>query len=61
MNVSDKLRKRCDAFLVALLGEHNVQGWWNSKNRAFDMRTAQEQWELDPQVVYNYLMGHALR
>jgi len=25
------------------------------------MKTAEEQFDIDPKVVYNYLMGHALR
>jgi hypothetical protein len=44
-----------------MLGKDNIEKWWQSPNRAFDMKTAQEQFDIDPEVVYNYLMGHALR
>jgi hypothetical protein len=47
--------------LTAMLGKDNVEAWWQSRNKAFDMRTAQEQLDIDPEVVYNYLMKQALR
>lgn len=55
------MKARCDALLVAMLGKTAAPGWWDSKNKAFDMLTAQEQWDKDPTVVYTYLMGHAGR
>lgn len=51
-----QLRQRCDWLLTAMLGRDGVEAWWQSPNRAFDMRTAREQFELDPQRVYRYLM-----
>jgi hypothetical protein len=44
-----------------MVGPNLVNKWWQSPNKAFDMKTAQEQFDIDPEVVYNYLMGHALR
>jgi hypothetical protein len=59
--MSEILKQRCDCLLTAMLGKDNVEGWWQSKNKAFDMKTAQEQFDIEPEVVYNYLMGHAFR
>ena len=59
--MTENLKKRCDWILTAMLGKDGVEGWWQSRNKAFDMKTAQEQLDIDPEVVYNYLMGHALR
>jgi hypothetical protein len=44
-----------------MVGPNLVEKWWQSPNKAFDMKTAEEQFDIDPKVVYNYLMGHALR
>ena len=52
-------RHLCDATLRALLGkEELVEKWWSSYNKAFD-RTPEEQWSVDPMVVYQYLMQKA--
>ena len=59
--MTENLKKRCDWLLTAMLGKDNIEKWWQSRNKAFDMKTAQEQFDIDPKVVYNYLMGHALR
>jgi hypothetical protein len=44
-----------------MVGPNLVEQWWQSKNRAFDMKTPKEQFDIDPEIVYTYLMGHALR
>jgi hypothetical protein len=47
--------------LTAMLGKDGVEAWWQSPNKAFDMKTAEEQFDIEPEVVYNYLMKQALR
>jgi hypothetical protein len=59
--MKENLKQRCDLLLEAMVGPNLVELWWQSKNRAFDMKTAQEQFDIEPEIVYNYLMGHALR
>jgi len=59
--MSENLKKKCDLLLQAMVGPNLVNKWWQSRNKAFDMKTAKEQFDIDPEVVYNYLMGHALR
>ena len=59
--MTENLKKKCDLLLQAMVGPNLVNKWWQSPNKAFDMKTAQEQFDIDPEVVYNYLMGHALR
>ena len=61
MEVRQRLKRKCDLLLQAMVGPNLVNKWWQSPNKAFDMKTAQEQFDIDPEVVYNYLMGHALR
>ena len=57
----DVIKTHCDKMLIAMLGFDNVSQWWESPNKAFDMNTPKEQWEKDPQVVYNYLLNHLQR
>ena len=59
--MTENLKNKCDLLLQAMVGPNLVNKWWQSPNKAFDMKTAQEQFDIDPKVVYNYLMGHALR
>ena len=59
--MTENLKNKCDLLLQAMVGPNLVNKWWQSPNKAFDMKTAQEQFDIDPEVVYNYLMGHALR
>jgi hypothetical protein len=59
--MTDNMKQRCDLLLQAMVGPNLVEKWWQSPNKAFGMKTAKEQFDIDPKVVYNYLMGHALR
>jgi len=61
MNNNEQLKKRCDMLLTVMLGKNNVEDWWQSRNKAFDMKTAKEQFDIDPKIVYNYLMSHVLK
>jgi len=59
--MNENLKKKCDILLAAMLGKDNIEGWWRSRNKAFNMMTAQEQFDIDPVIVYNYLMLQASR
>lgn len=57
MALTDKLMKaRSNALITAMVGKEAGKKWWDSPNRAFDMRTPNEQWTIDSEAVYNYLM-----
>jgi hypothetical protein len=53
----DQMKQRCDVLLIAMLGKQYVEAWWSKENLAFNMLTPLKQWELDPVLVYRYLMG----
>lgn len=57
----EKMKARCDALLVAMLGPALAPQWWTRKNAAFDMITPELQWDIDPTVVYEYLIDAASR
>jgi len=44
-----------------MVGDASADWWWNSNNKAFELRTPNQQWVLDWQPVYTYLMGRAGR
>jgi uncharacterized protein (DUF2384 family) len=51
--------KHVDAMLFSLLGSHKlVKDWWNSPNKAFNMRHPIDVWDNDedgPTRIYDYL------
>ena len=47
--------------LEAIVGPNAIEGWWNSPNKAFDMRPAKEMFEEDPKRVYRYLLDQVQR
>lgn len=52
-------KQLCNRLVLALVGnDHLVKQWWNNPNKAFHLRTPNEQWETDAEEVYNYLMHH---
>lgn len=53
------MRRRSEALVIAFVGKDLAPKWWDGKNKAFDLRTPNQQWDLDPTVVYAYLMRHA--
>jgi hypothetical protein len=53
------MRRRSEALVVALVGNDLATKWWNSANAAFEGHTPEETWKKTPDVVYQYLMGHA--
>jgi hypothetical protein len=51
-------RESLDRILFALLGkDYLVRAWWNSPNRAFDMRTPEHEYTVNKKVVVKYLLG----
>lgn len=52
----DIMLKRCEVLLIAMLGEEMAPKWWDSRNKAFDMKTPKEVWKTEPEKVYEYLM-----
>jgi len=53
------MRARCEALLVAMLGNELAKEWWNGANRAFDGDTPEQIYSTDPAAVYAYLMRSA--
>lgn len=53
------MRRRCEVLLIGLLGRELALKWWDSKNLGFNEATPEEQWAVDPESVYNYLMHYA--
>ena len=53
------IKTQCNNLLRALVGENHMDLWWNSRNKAFDLLTPAEIFELDPNKVLNYLLTHA--
>ena len=51
-------KQRSHVLVIALVGKDLADDWWNSPNRAFDMRTPAGMWIDDYMIVYNYLMHH---
>jgi hypothetical protein len=47
--------------LHAMLGPNKIEGWWNSPNKAFDMKPAKEMFEEDAERVYRYLINQVQR
>ena len=50
------IKEKCDRILEAVVGINTMDWWWNSPNRAFDMKPAKEMFEEDPKRVYRYLL-----
>ena len=59
MITEDIAKRQSHALVIALVGEDLADDWWNTRNRAFDMRTPAGMWREDYMRVYDYLMHHA--
>ena len=55
------LKSKCDMILHAVVGPNAIEGWWNSPNKAFDMKPPKEMFEEDPKRVYRYLLDQVQR
>ena len=53
------LRQMCDVLVIALVGKKYSKDWWNSPNKAFDNKTPEVMWTVEPYRVYEYLMHYA--
>ena len=51
------MRKRCESHIVSLVGAEMAPNWWHSQNVVFDLRTPEEQWMIEPKIVYKYICG----
>ena len=54
---NEQLRERCDVLLLSLIGQKFVKLWWTTHNKAFD-QTPEQQFDINPESVYNYLIKH---
>lgn len=52
----DKKLKACNIMLESMIGKDNIDIWWNSPNKAFDMKMPIDVYKETPDVVINYLL-----
>ena len=58
------LKEKCDIMLLSLIGEENIDVWWKSKNKAFQMLTPEEVFNTDDEgkmKVFDYLFSYLQR
>lgn len=53
----EKKKQRCNQILESLVGPSLVDLWWTSPNKAFNLTTPENQWDLDYKKVVNYLLN----
>ena len=51
------MRARCNALVIALVGNNLSDKWWNGSNKAFDGKTPEQMYSNSPSEVYWYLMN----
>lgn len=52
------MKSLINRFLFAMLGSSElVTQWWSSPNRAFDKKTPEEVYAVDPDKVLSYVIG----
>ena len=56
----DVMQSRSEALVISLVGKAMAPKWWESQNKAFNLETPTEHFKKHPEVVYNYLMRHAI-
>ena len=54
-----RMRARCEALVVAMVGKEMSNRWWNGANRAFGGDTPEQIYSVAPSAVYAYLMRSA--
>jgi len=57
INAVKLMRQRCEIMILSLLGEEISPKWWDSPNKAFELKTPNEVWSTDPESVYKYICG----
>lgn len=50
------MRARCEALVVAMVGQDLAAKWWNGPNKAFCSDTPEQIYSVAPSAVYAYLM-----
>ena len=53
------MRARCDALVVAMVGQELAEQWWTGSNKAFCGDTPEQIYSVAPSAVYAYLMKSA--
>jgi hypothetical protein len=53
------MRKRCEFLVIVMVGAKMAPQWWNSPNKAFHMKTPEEEFYFNPERVYNYMMTYS--
>jgi hypothetical protein len=56
--MNDKRKEHCNVMVEALVGKVNADKWWSSPNKAFKNQTPFVQYELEPDIVKDYLIWH---
>ena len=56
---NNRMRKRCEALIIAMVSKELSEKWWNSSNKAFGGKTPEEMYAVSPDKVYGYLMRSA--
>lgn len=54
-----RMRKRCEALVIAMVGKELATQWWGSANKAFCGDTPEQIYSVAPSAVYAYLMKSA--
>ena len=49
------MRARCEALVIAMVGEELAPKWWTGANRAFGGDTPEQIYSVAPSAVYAYL------
>jgi|AntAceMinimDraft_1070359.scaffolds.fasta_scaffold43603_4 hypothetical protein len=61
MNI-ETVKLECDLMLEAIVGGIDIQTqWWNSPNKAFDLKTPKDELNDEPGNVYVYLLNQLQR
>jgi hypothetical protein len=53
------MRARCEALVVAMVGQELAYKWWTGANKAFGGDTPEQIYSVAPSAVYAYLMKSA--
>ena len=54
-----RMRARCEALVIAMVGREMAEKWWNGPNKAFCDDTPEQMYSIAPNTVYAYLMKSA--
>ena len=53
------MRARCEALVIAMVGQAMADKWWTGSNKAFGGDTPEQIYSVSPSAVYAYLMKSA--